>query len=95
MAMTPDSHAGGPGFKSRCRPTKVWSPNTPIPRLQVAKMRQGSRKGWCTQKPSTRDDKKIIYQGVYFPPSVDSPLSPVTQGGTGDVKRAARKVALN
>ncbi len=21
MATTPDSHAGGPGFKSRCRPT--------------------------------------------------------------------------
>ncbi len=47
-------------MKSRCRPTKVWSPNTPIPRLQVAKMCQGSRKGWCTRKPSTRDDKKII-----------------------------------
>ncbi len=32
-ATTPDSHAGGPGFKSRCRPTKVWSqpkhPHTP------------------------------------------------------------------
>ncbi len=42
MATTPDSHAGGLGFKSRCRPTKVWSPNTPIPRLQVAMMHQGS-----------------------------------------------------
>ena len=30
MAMTPDSHAGGPGFKSRCPPTKVWRPNTPF-----------------------------------------------------------------
>ncbi len=40
--------------------TKVWSPNTPIPRLQVAKMRHGSQKGWCTRKPSTRDDKKIF-----------------------------------
>ena len=32
-------------------------PISPILRLQVAKMRQGSRKGWCAQKPSTRDDK--------------------------------------
>ncbi len=35
MASTPDSHAGGPGFKSRCRPTNfrpVWSPNlSPYP----------------------------------------------------------------
>ena len=42
MATTPDSHAGGPGFKSRCRPTKGYSPNNPIPRLQVAKTCQGS-----------------------------------------------------
>ncbi len=38
MASTPDSHAGGPGFKSRCRPTNfraVWSPKSiPIPRLK-------------------------------------------------------------
>ncbi len=34
-------------------------PISPIPRLQVAKMRQGSRKGYCTRKPSTRDDKKM------------------------------------
>ncbi len=30
MASTPDSHAGGPGFKSRCSPTNfqpVWRPN--------------------------------------------------------------------
>ncbi len=33
-------------------------PISPIPRLQVAKMCQGSRKGWCTRKLSTRDDKK-------------------------------------
>ncbi len=31
---------------------------SPIPCLQVAKMCQGSQKGWCTRKPSTRDDKK-------------------------------------
>ncbi len=35
MASTPDSHAGGPGFKSRCRPTNfrpVWSTNpSPYP----------------------------------------------------------------
>ncbi len=38
MASTPDSHAGGPGFKSQCRPTNfrpVWSPNpSPYPRLK-------------------------------------------------------------
>ncbi len=38
MASTPDSHAGGLGFKSRCRPTNfrpVWSPKSiPIPRLK-------------------------------------------------------------
>ena len=37
-ASTPDSHAGGPGFKSRCHPTNfrpVWSPKSiPIPRLK-------------------------------------------------------------
>ncbi len=47
---TPDSHAGDPGFESRCRPTKVWSLNTPIPRLQVAKMCQGSLKGMVYAK---------------------------------------------
>ena len=35
MASSPDSYAGGPGFKSRCRPTNfwpVWSPNpSPYP----------------------------------------------------------------
>ena len=33
MAKTPDSHAGGPGFKSRCRPTNFGShlPYTPPP----------------------------------------------------------------
>ena len=50
IGYTPDSQAGGPGFKSRCRPTKVWSPNTPIPRLQVAKMCQGSLKGMVYAK---------------------------------------------
>ncbi len=66
MATTLDSHAGGLGFESRCRPTKVWSPNTPIPRLQVAKMRQRSlpKKGamWdgVHRRPSTRDEKIII-----------------------------------
>ncbi len=37
MASSPDSHAGGPGFKSWCRPTNfrpVWSPSIPIPRLK-------------------------------------------------------------
>ena len=32
-------HTVGSGFESRCCPTKVWSPNTPIHRLQGAKMR--------------------------------------------------------
>ncbi len=33
MAKTPDSHAGGPGFKSRCRPTNFGAhlPYTPPP----------------------------------------------------------------
>ncbi len=67
MAMSPDLHAGGPGLESRCRPTKVWNPNTPIPR-QVAKMCQGSifspppPKGamWdgVRRRPSARDDEK-------------------------------------
>ena len=29
MATTPDSHAGGPRFKSRCRPTKKFGAQTP------------------------------------------------------------------
>ncbi len=57
MTTTPDSHAGGPGFKSRCRPTNFGAP-LPYTPLQFAKMCQGSQKGWCTRKPSTRDDKK-------------------------------------
>ncbi len=33
MVTTPDSHAGGPGFKSRCRPTNFGAhlPHTPPP----------------------------------------------------------------
>ncbi len=68
MATTPESHAGGPGLESQSRPTKVWSPNAPIPCLQVAKMRQGSfprpPKGamWDgARKPSTRDYTKNNY----------------------------------
>ncbi len=38
MASTPDSHAGGPGFKSQCRPTKLSASlepkSIPIPRLK-------------------------------------------------------------
>ncbi len=43
---------------------QVWSPSPlgPIPRLQVGIIMQrcnkGPWKGWCTRKPSTRDDKK-------------------------------------
>ncbi len=44
MATTPDSHAGVPGFESLCCPTKVWSPNTPIPHLGFAKI--------CVKSPS-------------------------------------------
>ncbi len=47
MASTPDSHAGGPGFKSRCRPTNfrpVWSPNpSPYP-PKVKRMARASLK---------------------------------------------------
>ncbi len=31
MASTPDSHAGGPGFKSRCRPTNFRPVSSPNP----------------------------------------------------------------
>ncbi len=66
---TPDSQAGGPGFESRCRPPKKFGDHTPslIPRLQVAKMLQGSpppQKGPCGdgagRMPSTRDDEKKV-----------------------------------
>ncbi len=69
MATTPDSHAGGLGFKSRCRPTKVWSPNTPIPYLQISQMHEGSLLpergyvGWCTPKAEhTGWRKKHIFK---------------------------------
>ncbi len=39
-------------------------PISPVPRHQVAKMRQGSQKGCCTRKPSTRDDKKKLDRTV-------------------------------
>ncbi len=45
-------------------------PISPIPHFQVAKMRQGSQKGWCTQKPSARDEKKKkikTYPDAQFP----------------------------
>ncbi len=73
---TPNSQAGGPGLESRCRLTKVWSPNTPISRLQVAKMCQGSvpERDVFTRKPSTRDDKKIITSG--WDPYQSSQFSP-------------------
>ncbi len=56
MAMTPDSHAGGLGFKSRCRPTKKFGAQTPpYPASRLQRCVKGRR-------PSTRDDKKI-YKG--------------------------------
>ena len=62
MATTPDSHAGSPGFKSLCRPTKIRSPSTPITRLQVAKMRRQERGhvGWRTLKGEHLGRHKII-----------------------------------
>ncbi len=44
MAMTPDSHAGGPGFKSRCCPTNFGAhlPYTPPPgRKDVSRVPKG------------------------------------------------------
>ncbi len=44
MATTPDSHAGGPGFKSRCRPTNFGAhlPYTPPPgRKDVSRVPKG------------------------------------------------------
>ncbi len=57
MATTPDSHGGGPGFESRCCPTKT----PPYPTsMQVAKMCQGSMWYDVRRRPSTRDDGKKI-----------------------------------
>ncbi len=79
MATTPDSHAGGPG-SNRSNPgvaPPTLEPISRIPRLQVAKMRQGSQKGWCTRKPSTRDDKKIIGEfRAHLEEGVKNPASP-------------------
>ena len=47
MAKTPDSHAGGPGVSNPGAAPPTLEPISPIRRLQVAKMRQGSQKGWC------------------------------------------------
>ncbi len=50
------------GFKSQCRPTKVWSPYPSLlPRLQVAKMCQGSLKGMVYVKAEHPGwQKKIV-----------------------------------
>ncbi len=49
-----------PGSNPGAAPPTL-EPISPIPLLQVAKMRQGSRKGWCTRKLGTRDDKKNYF----------------------------------
>ncbi len=75
MAMTPDSHAIDPGFKSRSRPTKDWSPSTPIPRLQVAKMRQErGHVGWRTL--SSREDTQKTNFPLFPGRGPPAPLSP-------------------
>ncbi len=74
MATTPDSHAGGLGFESRCCgcPTKVWSPNPLIPLLQVANTCQGSppRKVPCgmvyAESQGPRKTKKYLKEIQYL-----------------------------
>ncbi len=78
MATTPDSHAGSPGFKSLCRPTKIRSPSTPITRLQVAKMRRQERGhvGWRTLKGEHLGRHKIINSPLFPGRGPPAPLRP-------------------
>ncbi len=53
MATTPGSHAGGPGFKSRCHPTNFGAhlPYTPLP----------------GRKDASRVPKGMVYAKVEHP----------------------------
>ena len=73
MATTPDLHAGGLGFKSRCRPTKKFGAQTPpypASRSQRCVKGPSPPKGamWdgVRRRPSTRDDKKYIKEITPF-----------------------------
>ncbi len=62
-------------------------------------MRQGSRNGWCTRKPSTRDDQKKINLDVLLPSPAGGRPGPAwppcvpalrAAGVGGDVARVGR-----
>ncbi len=76
LASTPDSHAGGPGFKSWCRPTNfrpVWSPSIPIPRLKSKKGKGFPEEGevgaeglWFRRAPREAQKKVHIPTSLLF-----------------------------
>ena len=84
-----------PGSNPGAAPATL-EPISPIPRLQVAKMCQGSQKGWCTRKPSTRDDQKKPCHLVCFclqahQAARAQPHLPREQGGRGGGPRRHRE----
>ncbi len=63
MAKTPDSHAGGPGFKSRCRPINFGAhlPYTPPPgRKDVSRVPEGDGVRESRAPGMTKKSKKAI-----------------------------------
>ncbi len=83
-----------PGSNPGAAPPTL-DPISPVPHLQVAKMRQGSRKGWCTRKPSTRDDpKKLLVRPSLCPNLPPCVLRPLRRSGEAVLDGSPRVVVV-